>query len=187
MCLYKKTLYFISFLRSITQLNQHTGRDLTVIIPTIGSIILNLRNRSCNKLQIAFGLFLFSHGAPRKVIEVLCLAGLSVSPWTIDRALESLGKDSAGQVRRNIGMEFCFLVYDNINFATQKCDQRSNNVDSFESGTTATMVVGEDPGNQNQRTYAETYGKLKADDLMSDTENAKHLDFVLHCRVQTFE
>ncbi|KAF8908394.1 hypothetical protein BGZ58_006095, partial [Dissophora ornata] len=111
------------------------------------------------------------------------------------RALESLGNDSAEQVREVIRLDFCYLVYDNINFALRRSDQRSNNVDSFESGTTATIVVGEDPGEPDRRSNTEIYQRLNADDLTPDAGNVEHLSLVrqnilsevLHRRVQSFK
>ncbi|KAG0359651.1 hypothetical protein BGZ54_009871, partial [Gamsiella multidivaricata] len=52
---------------------------------------------------------------------------------------------SQGSLLRNFENPW-YLVYDNINIANRKYDQRNYNLDAFDSGTTAIIVLGEDIG-----------------------------------------
>ncbi|KAG0333329.1 hypothetical protein BG005_005199, partial [Podila minutissima] len=96
------------------------------------------------------GLYLYSAGCTRKVIDTLHGAGLCVSFPTVNRLLENLTKDAQKEVKLAAKRDPFLLVYDNINFAKRKYDQRISNTDAFENGTTATMIIGECLGTVQQ-------------------------------------
>ncbi|KAG0352206.1 hypothetical protein BGZ54_002902 [Gamsiella multidivaricata] len=135
------------------------------------------------------------NGTPKQVVEVFCRSGLSVSPKTIDRTLETLGKDSMKRAQEAMRTKHCSLVYDNINFALRKSDQRSNNADNFESGTAGTLIRGEDPGLPDLRTDQEIFAEYQPKDLRISSADNAHADLVfrnifsevLHRRVESFK
>ncbi|KAG0308049.1 hypothetical protein BGZ99_001291 [Dissophora globulifera] len=118
-------------------------RCATPIISTIASILVFSCSRKANYHQMVTGLYLFSKGASRKLIAVLSKAGMSVSYDTILRGLDSLTKDALLQVKDAAMNAPWYVVYDNINMPFRRHNQRLHNQDSFESGTTATLVVSE--------------------------------------------
>jgi hypothetical protein len=80
-------------------------------------------------------------GCSKSVVSVLSHVGLSVSYASIHNPLETLTEDALNTVRAAIKEHSWFLLYDNINFLNHKYDQRSDNKNTFESGTTATIVI----------------------------------------------
>ncbi|KAF9199782.1 hypothetical protein BGZ59_003696 [Podila verticillata] len=55
--------------------------------------------------------------------------------------LEALTEDARRRVREAVAILHWFLVYDNINIPNRHQHQRINNLDSFDNGTAATVVV----------------------------------------------
>lgn len=154
----------------------HTKVDLAQsIVPTIGSILLKQRSRTSNYLQAMMGLFLFGTGSQKKVTEVLSRAGLSASVSTVSRLLEQLTIDARQRVQRAVVQESWFLVYDNINLAKRKYDQRLDNTDTFENGATATIVVNEKLSSLDHIQIDPSYHRLEFRDLMPDRDNEEHL------------
>ncbi|KAG0198710.1 hypothetical protein BGX31_004484, partial [Mortierella sp. GBA43] len=86
-------------------------------------------------------MYLYAQGCSKSVISVLSHVGLSVSYSSIQNALETLTEDALNTVRAAISEHSWFLLYDNINFLNRKYDQRSDNKNTFENGTTATIVI----------------------------------------------
>ncbi|KAG0065110.1 hypothetical protein BGZ89_008589 [Linnemannia elongata] len=66
----------------------------SVLVPTIGSMLLYNKSRGSNLLQMVIGVHLFGCGCQTQVIELLTKVKLSVSPSTIGRALETLSNDA---------------------------------------------------------------------------------------------
>ncbi|KAF9315753.1 hypothetical protein BG006_003699, partial [Podila minutissima] len=64
------------------------------------------------------------------------------------------------------------IVYDNINFAKRKYDQRVSNFDDFENGTTATMIIGKSLGSIHQ--IRDSYLKLRSDDFFLTAAETAH-------------
>ncbi|KAI1286153.1 hypothetical protein EDD11_000562, partial [Mortierella claussenii] len=134
--------------------------------------------RGSNYLQMMMGLYLYSGGSPRKSIDILHGAGLSVSYPTVNRLLENLTEDAVKRVQLAASLEPWLLVYDNINFSQRKYDQRIGNADDFESGTTATIIIGKHLGSVHQ--VRDTYPRLCLPDLMIDEAQMLHFNNV--CR-----
>ncbi|ORZ08231.1 hypothetical protein BCR41DRAFT_326119, partial [Lobosporangium transversale] len=137
-------------------------------------MILNLRSRTCNYIQMMMGLFLFSTGTQRKVIEVLSAAGFSVSYASILNGLNSLTEGAMKKVQSVVKDKSWFLLYDNINFASQKYDQRATNRDSFENGTTATIV--ECPDINVGPVVNDPYRLLTLNSLVPTAGNQRHFE-----------
>lgn len=69
-----------------------------------------------------------------------------------------------------------FLVYDNINFASRRSDQRIDNSDSFESGTTATVVMMDDMIASDDVRLS--YQRLCPSDLIPGEDSYAHMQAV---------
>jgi hypothetical protein len=152
-------------------LDKLTGNgESPLALRTVISMFLFHRNVRCNLLQQTMGIYLYQEGCPRKVIEVMAHAGLSVSYTTILESLRRLSSDSLSRARYAAFRLQWMLLYDNINIRFQKYDQRINNSDTFESGTTATIVIGDDPGPMGRP--EDYYHKLRFADLIpGETSN----------------
>ncbi|KAF9394637.1 hypothetical protein CPC16_010738 [Podila verticillata] len=64
------------------------------------------------------------------------------------RCLKSLAQDSVKSVRRAASTKPVIFLYDNFNRKVTHRHQRKDNQDFFESGTTATIVIGDDLGEE---------------------------------------
>ncbi|KAG0308588.1 hypothetical protein BGZ99_001111 [Dissophora globulifera] len=152
--------------------NKNPSRCPTVIVTMICSMLLFLRNRNSNYLQMIMGLYLFSKGAPRQLVGLLSKTGMSVSHQTVLRSLESLTTAAKKDAKKASKTKPWYLVYDNINMAFRKYDQRLDNQDSFESGTAATLVIREC---SDEIGYLQGPIQLQVSDLMPSQDNEAHL------------
>ncbi|KAF9976372.1 hypothetical protein BGZ65_007864 [Modicella reniformis] len=167
----------LRLLRGLTKVDEAASKDPDAIIPTIGSMLVFLRNRRANFFQANTGLYVFSKGAPRRLIDFLSRLGISVSHQSILRGMESLSKDAQQRLRAEVREKAWYLVYDNINMACRKYDQRLTNQDSFESGTTATVIITEKSAEEERDRNPVRH--LCPKDLMLTSENDKHFRDVI--------
>ncbi|KAI8354354.1 hypothetical protein B0O80DRAFT_498362 [Mortierella sp. GBAus27b] len=116
---------------------------------TIGSMLVFNKSQKSNYFQMMMGLYLYSLGCPKRVISLLNDACLSVSHQTICVVLKRLTKSALETVRSAVREHHWFLLYDNINFMNRKFHQRLSNSDDMEHGTTATIVIGDDLGDED--------------------------------------
>ncbi|KAF9941102.1 hypothetical protein BGZ65_005218 [Modicella reniformis] len=163
----------IQILSELTTINDKQHNNVSVIVPTIASVLLFLRSQQSNYLQMMMGLYLYSAGCPSKVISVLSQAGISVSRWTIYGALESLTEDALAEVRKAVQERPWYILYDNINISCRKYDQRVDNLDAFENGTTATIVIGKELGVVEK--VPDPFQQLCLLELVPDESSSHHL------------
>ncbi|KAG0290371.1 hypothetical protein BGZ98_003491 [Dissophora globulifera] len=135
-------------------------------VATICSMLLLLRSQKSNHFQMMMGLYLYSCGCPSAVVDMLSKASISVSLPSLQNALKGMTETSLKKIRKDVRSKPWFLVYDNINFANRKSDQRIDNSDSFESGTTATVVMIDDYITSDS--IRPSYQQLCLDDLIPD-------------------
>ncbi|KAG0010056.1 hypothetical protein BGZ82_003714, partial [Podila clonocystis] len=113
-------------------------------VVTIGSMLLNLQSQRVNAFQMMTALYLHGTNTPKRTITALAATGLSVSYSTLQIALQNLTKEHIENIV--LMMESCtyFFVWDNINIAERKLDQRIGNKDDFVSGTTSSIAFDKD-------------------------------------------
>lgn len=94
------------------------------------------------------GLYLLACGTPRRQFDVLAHAGLTVSYVTALEHLKTLSKEAVEEARSIMHKMICAIVWDNLNIAFRVGQQRINSKDSFQNGTTATLIplFGVSPG-----------------------------------------
>ncbi|CAO3568653.1 unnamed protein product [Mortierella alpina] len=160
-------------LRGLTELRPAGPRQRTLAFPVIGSIVATAFCRTSNYLQMEMGLYFYSAGCTRKVIDTLYGTGLCVSFSTINRLLVNLTDDAKKVVRHAAKHEPFLLVYDNINLAKRKHDQRIDNLDDFENGTAATMIIGRNLGSVQK--VHQSYSRLTSSDLLLDQADMDHI------------
>ena len=68
----------------------------------------------CNRFASHFGLFLHASGASQRLISCLSQLGLSTSPRTIDRTVDSLSEESAAKIKSAGQSKKYMMVYDNL-------------------------------------------------------------------------
>ncbi|KAG0361113.1 hypothetical protein BGX24_005428 [Mortierella sp. AD032] len=111
-------------------------------VGVIGSQLLHAYSQKSNYFQMIMGLYFHTSGCPKRVLSVLAAVGLSVSHQSVMNTLAHLTEAAMQELRTAIKSQPFFILYDNINFPNRKYDQRSHNKDTFENGTTATIVLG---------------------------------------------
>lgn len=155
--------------------------EVKSFVATVGSMLLYRRSQKSNYFQMMMGLFLYSTGCPKRVVTVLSQAGLSVSYQTICNTLRALTKKALAKVRSTVLERPWYLVYDNINIPNRKYDQRCNS-DSFENGTTATIVIGEDLG-PPQAPDETPRDPIALQDFLPDEKNRARFRTVSQCNL----
>ncbi|KAI7818762.1 hypothetical protein BC939DRAFT_461935 [Gamsiella multidivaricata] len=163
------------------------------VVTAIASMLLFLFNRQANYLQLLTGLYLYGNGTARSVIGILSKIGLTVSHQTIHRTLRALSNDASTKAREAANTKPFYIVYDNINIAFRKHDQRLFNQDSFDNGTTATLIVSDVTAEEEMETNSAKHLRFK-DLLPKHDHNIAmfetfrfHLVGVLQRRVETFK
>ncbi|KAF9536145.1 hypothetical protein EC957_012380, partial [Mortierella hygrophila] len=85
-------------------------------------------------------------------------------------------EDALKRIRQDVQSKPWFLVYDNINFASPKSDQRIDNADAFESGTAATVVMTDDYITSDN--IRPSYRRLCVQDLIPNEDSFAHIQAV---------
>ncbi|KAG0081950.1 hypothetical protein BGZ93_002591 [Podila epicladia] len=160
----------------LATINDSPTRCPEAIVTMICSMLLIVCSQKANYLQMVMGLYLFSKGAPRQLMGVLCKAGMSVSHQTVLRSIQSLTTEEKAVAKNAATTKSWYLIHDNINMAFRKYDQRLDNQDSFESGTAATLVIQEEFNNLG---YKPGPINLQLSDLLPNEGNEQHLRSVI--------
>ncbi|KAG0316530.1 hypothetical protein BG000_004836 [Podila horticola] len=144
-------------------------------VAVMASIALKTWNRKMNYFQGMLALYFYTQRASSSLIDVLQNAGISTSFDYVLKALKSMAEKQVLKVRSLVGVEKrpFLIAYDNINMAFRCHDQRSDNKDTFENGTTATLIITPDWPAVEQTQHAA--GHLNAEDLQSNQEQNRHL------------
>src|ERR1700743_532301 len=74
------------------------------------------------------------------------MIGLCMSYTTTTKCLKSLARDSILRICRAAKQHPTYFLYDNFNRQRIQRHQRSNKKNAMESGTTSTIVIGNDLG-----------------------------------------
>ncbi|KAF9955597.1 hypothetical protein BGZ65_003287 [Modicella reniformis] len=159
-------------LERLLTINDTPTRSPKTMFPTIASMLMIMRSSKSNYLQKILSLYLYSSGASRKVIEVLEKIGLSISYSSLMTALRSLTEDALKRVRLLAATEPFLVVYDNINIASKKADQRLHNKDDFQNGATATVIASK--GFAEASVDPNPCRHLSLDDLVPTADNNIH-------------
>ncbi|KAG0041231.1 hypothetical protein BGZ83_002139 [Gryganskiella cystojenkinii] len=149
--------------------------QVTPAVSVIGSMVLKTWNKQANFLQSVFGLYFYSQGASKSLINVLQKAGICNSFNWIMEGLDHMTEAHLARVQailRDKKQSF-MVVYDNINMAFRRYNQRTTNQDSFENGATATVILTSEMPTV-ERTQDPTR-HLRASDLLPTTAQSDHL------------
>jgi hypothetical protein len=98
-------------------------------------------NERANEFQEVMGTYFLACSTPRRQFDVLAHAGLTVSYSKAIDDLKGLSAEGLARLRRMVQEKACMIVWDNLNIAFKVGEQRHNSKDTFENGTTATLIV----------------------------------------------
>ncbi|KAJ6620918.1 hypothetical protein B0H10DRAFT_2355253 [Mycena sp. CBHHK59/15] len=104
-------------------------------------VLVTARNERANEFQEIMGTYFLACSTPRRQFDVLAHAGLTVSYSKAINDLKSLSAEGLARLRRMVQEKACMIVWDNLNIAFKVGEQRHNSKDTFENGTTATLIV----------------------------------------------
>ncbi|KAG0316903.1 hypothetical protein BG000_004689, partial [Podila horticola] len=149
--------------------------SVTPVIPVVASIVIKSWNKQANFLQGVFGLYFYSQGASKSLISVIQKAGLCNSFDWIMEGLDHMSNAHMAKIQSIVldKKQPFMVVYDNINIALRRYNQRIMNQDSFENGTTATVILTSEMPNV-ERTQDPTR-HLRASDLHPTAAQDSHL------------
>ncbi|KIJ42067.1 hypothetical protein M422DRAFT_171500 [Sphaerobolus stellatus SS14] len=116
-------------------------RDHNIVIYTICCMLAFTRKEKASNLQLVIGLYLLASGARKNLVDVLAHAGLTLSYRSIIRQVKNLSEEATANIVRIFREQMCGIVWDNLNIAFRVGEQRTNNQDHFDNGTTATLLT----------------------------------------------
>ncbi|KAJ3531453.1 hypothetical protein NMY22_g8150 [Coprinellus aureogranulatus] len=115
-------------------------KDKDVVLGTVFAILAQCRNERASHFQTVLCVYLLACGATRSLFEVLNHAGLSLSYDAAIRKLKSLAFENLEELCRLAKEKKFMIVWDNINIAFRVGQQRTDNKDHFDNGTTSTFI-----------------------------------------------
>ncbi|KAJ7466342.1 hypothetical protein FB451DRAFT_1040886 [Mycena latifolia] len=118
------------------------GRDDNkLVLVTVLCMLAQSHNERANEFQETMGIYFLACSTPRRQFDVLAHAGLTVSYTKAISDLKGLSAEGLARLRRMVQEKACMIVWDNLNIAFKVGEQRHNSKDTFENGTTATLIV----------------------------------------------
>ncbi|KAJ6608768.1 hypothetical protein B0H10DRAFT_1955192 [Mycena sp. CBHHK59/15] len=99
------------------------------------------QNERSNEFREIMGTYFLACSTPRRQFDVLAHAGLTVSYTKAINDLKGLSAEGLVRLRRMVQEKACMIIWDNLNIAFKVAEQRHNSKDTFENGTTATLIV----------------------------------------------
>lgn len=111
------------------------------MLVTVLCMLAQAQNERANEFQEIMGTYFLACSTPRRQFDVLAHAGSTVSYSKAINDLKSLSAEGLARLRRMVQEKACMIVWDNLNIAFKVGEQRHNSTDTFENGTTATLIV----------------------------------------------
>ncbi|KAJ7800419.1 hypothetical protein B0H14DRAFT_3785655 [Mycena olivaceomarginata] len=122
-------------------MTSEVGRqDNKLVLVTVLCMLAQSQNERANEFQEIMGTYFLACSTPRRQFDVLAHAGLTVSYSKAINDLKGLSAEGLARLRRMVQEKACMIVWDNLNIAFKVSEQRHNSKDSFENGTTGTLI-----------------------------------------------
>ncbi|KAK7462875.1 hypothetical protein VKT23_007454 [Stygiomarasmius scandens] len=132
-------------LTSVSSREGESRRNKELVFTAICAMLSVVRSQKANNFQVIMGLFLLGSGAAKREIAVFAQAGLSVNYSSVIEHVKALSEENLRIIRQVVKKFMCSIAWDNINFAFRVESQRLTSKDHFDSGTTTTLIVQQDP------------------------------------------
>ncbi|KAJ7101048.1 hypothetical protein C8R44DRAFT_888014 [Mycena epipterygia] len=140
---------------------------ITFVLVTVLCMLAQAQNERANEFQEIMGIYFLACSTPRRQFDVLAHAGLTVSYTKAINDLKGLSAEGLARLRRMVQEKACMIVWDNLNIAFKVGEQRHNSKDTFENGTTGTLIV----------LYGVLRGELELEILEPRTTRKPVIDF----------
>jgi len=123
-----------------------TEKEVTYRTVTVISQLVIYTSQKKNLFQFSMSLYLYACSYPKRVMNILNRAGLSVSYDTLIRGLRRAAEESLQTTRDLVrsspeGISKFYLIYDNINFPNRVGQQALDNRDRFINATSGALGV----------------------------------------------
>ncbi|KAJ7457913.1 hypothetical protein B0H11DRAFT_2243123 [Mycena galericulata] len=152
----------------LTLMGMKNGReDSKLVLVTVLCMLAQSQNERANEFQEIMGTYFLACSTPRRQFDVLAHAGLTVSYSKALNDLKGLSAEGLARMRRMVQEKACMIVWDNLNIAFKVGEQRHDSKDTFENGTTATLIV----------LYGVLRGELELEILEPRTTRKPVIDF----------
>ncbi|KAJ7458457.1 hypothetical protein FB451DRAFT_1507639 [Mycena latifolia] len=115
-------------------------QDNKLVLVTVLCMLAQAQNERANEFQEIMGTYFLACSTPRRQFDVLAHAGLTVSYSKAIADLKGLSAEGLARLGRMVQEKACMIVWDNLNIAFKVSEQRYNSKDSFENGTTGTLI-----------------------------------------------
>ena len=112
---------------------------LQVLITTI-CMLAQARNEKASEFQTTTCIYLLAGGTFRSQFNVLNHAGFSLSYTQAISKVKTLGLECLKEIFDIAHSRAFLIIWDNLNIAFRKGEQQHNSKDTFQNGTTATLV-----------------------------------------------
>ncbi|KAJ7106457.1 hypothetical protein C8R43DRAFT_963334 [Mycena crocata] len=116
-------------------------QDNKLVLVTMLCMLAQAQNERANEFQEVMGTYFLACSTPRRQFDVLAHAGLTVSYSKAINDLKGLSAEGLARLRCMVQEKACMIVWDNLNIAFKVSEQRHNSKDSFENGTTGTLIA----------------------------------------------
>src|ERR1700685_146070 len=103
-------------------------------------MLAQARNEKASEFQTTTCIYLLAGGASRSQFDVLNHAGFTLSYTQAISKVKILGLERLKEIVGIARTRAFMLIWDNLNIAFRKGEQRHDSKDTFENGTTATLV-----------------------------------------------
>ena len=103
-------------------------------------MLTQARNEKSSEFQITTCIYLLAGGASRSQFDVLNHAGFTLSYSQAIAKVKQLGLERLKEIVGIAKTRGFMLIWDNFNIAFRKGEQRHDSKDTFENGTTATLI-----------------------------------------------
>ncbi|KAJ7195840.1 hypothetical protein GGX14DRAFT_320515, partial [Mycena pura] len=134
---------------------------------TVLCMLAQSENERAVEFQEIMGTYFLACGTPRRQFDVLAHAGLTVSYSKAIEDLKGLSAEGLVRLRRMVQEKACMIVWDNLNIAFKVAEQRHDSKDTFENGTTGTLIA----------LYGVLRGELELEILTPRTTRKLIIDF----------
>ncbi|KAG6834995.1 hypothetical protein H0H93_005717 [Arthromyces matolae] len=115
-------------------------KDPELIVATTICMLAKARHNHATEFQTTTCMYFLACGTSRSLFDVLNHAGITLSYTQAVSRLKQLGQERLMHMRTMVRNTACMLIWDNLNFAYRVNEQRHNNKDHFDNGTTATLM-----------------------------------------------
>ncbi|THU79910.1 hypothetical protein K435DRAFT_696822 [Dendrothele bispora CBS 962.96] len=132
-------------LTSVSLREGKSRRNKELVFTAICAMLSVVRSQKANNFQVIMGLFLLGSGAAKREIAVFAQAGLSVNYSSVIEHVKALSEENLRIIQQVVKKFMCSVAWDNINFAFRVESQRLTSKDHFDSGTTSTLIIQQDP------------------------------------------